>query len=299
MLTDLMIRGCALNTGGLLTMTAQTARRMTSLYPLPFTRHHPRSRPVIAAIIASSLALAALPALAQPSDDPDLPTRIEESLLAGRDLLFGGKNVMWRYGNWLGKGWWGGSELPDRPGMLPPIDDLDRTAQKHDFGYQIAEELGRGRPGVEGTYMMIADIIAVRDTLLLDRDPAKWTHKPKDMEQARTFVKRLIISFQEFQMRYNKFRSMELGRDDLTDLETLDRMLDGLPDVAQFEALQRQRVRNWEKDYAAFQSRKQQAQPKPKTPTPSGPATDCSQGSLLDRSLCSHDPTKNAVPRNQ
>lgn len=255
-------------------------------------------RPLAGPVLAAILALAPSGGLAQPSEPPNTTKVIREVTYATRDAAFGGKNVVMRYGNWLGPGWWGGSELDSRPGMLAPIDDLDRTAQRHDFGYQIAEELGRGRPGVEGTYRMIADIIAIRDTLLLDRDPAKWAHPPKDVALARTFVQRLVISFDYVWKRVNEFKSKELGRDDIADLDTLNRMLDGLPDVAKFEAEQRKRVRQWEADYAAFQARKAASAPRPAPAAAPRPAADCSQGSLLDRSLCSHDPTKNA-PRNR
>jgi len=275
-----------------------------------------RVKRLLAQGLAAVLALApGLPAaLAQPTVSPNLPNRIEEYIYAGSDLGFGGKKVVMRYGNWLGPGWWGGSEKDDRVGMLPPVDDLDRTAQRHDFGYQIAEELGRGRPGVTGTYMVIADLIAIRDTLMLDRDPRKWMHPPKNVELAETFVKRLVISFEDFQVRFNQLHAVKLGRDDLTDLDTLNRMLDGLPNVAQFKAMQRDRVKKWEADYAAFQARKaglnaprpvaapapapapaSAPRPKPATPAPAHapPAKDCSQGSMLDQALCSHNPSSN------
>lgn len=243
-----------------------------------------------------ALALSPLSAEAGPSAPSDLPTRLKESAAAVADLGMGGLNVMWRYGNWLGPGWWGGSELDSRPGMSPPIDDLDAVAQKHDFGYQLAEEMGRGRPGVEGTYRLIADLIAIRDAMRLDTDPRRWSHPPKDAALARTFVKRLEISFEEFQVRINRLKSAEMGRTDITDLDTLNRVLDGLPDEAEFERMQYQRVRGWQSDYTAFQARKRATT----TPTPApapGPAPsptsrDCNQGSMMDRALCSHDPTK-------
>jgi len=269
-----------------------------------------RLHSTLASLAALALVPAAPTALAQPSVSPNLPNRLEEYIYAGSDLGLGGWNVMWRYGNWLGPGWWGGSELPNRAGMLPPVDDLDRTAQRHDYGYEIAEELGKGRPGVTGTYMVIADLIAIRDTLMLDRDPRKWAHPPKNVELAETFVKRLVVSFEDLQVRINKLHSIRFGRDDLTDLDTLNRMLDGLPDVAQFEAMQRQRVKKWEQEYAAFQARKAAAnvpaprpvatpapapapRPKPAIPAPAPAAKDCSQGSMLDQALCSHNPSSN------
>ena len=83
-----------------------------------------------------------------------------------------GPKTLMRYGNWLGEGWWGGSELPGRVGTLPPVDDLDAIAQRHDFGYELAEALGKGRPDLEAYYMAMADAIAVRETLAHSRDPS-------------------------------------------------------------------------------------------------------------------------------
>lgn len=246
--------------------------------------------------MALGLALAPLPALAAPSTPSDFLTRVFETADAIKDGGFGGANVMMRYGNWLGPGWWGGSELSSRPGMSAPVDDLDAVAQKHDFGYQLAEEMGRGRPGVEGTYRVMADLIAIRDAMRLDADPTRWAHPPKDPALARTFVRRLEISFEEFQMKLNQLKAQQMGRTDITDLDTLNRVLDGLPDEAEFERMQYQRVRGWQADYTAFQARKRATATPAPTPAPapnSGPASrDCSQGSMMDRALCSHDPTK-------
>ena len=196
------------------------------------------------------------PAVAQADNSPGLPTRLAEAMAAARDRMLGGANIAQRYGNWLGPGWWGGSELDSRSGMLAPIDDLDAAAQKHDFGYQIAEELGRGRPGVTGAYKLMADIIAIRDTKALDPDPSRWAHPPADPALARIFVARLIISFEEWQTRYNRFKSIKLGPSDVGDLDTLNRILDDdLPDQAKFETMQKERIRDWNKRYADLQRR--------------------------------------------
>lgn len=258
-------------------------------------------RPRARGALAVALALAAATGGAEPVLAQSLPTRISEAMAAARDKLLGGSNVMQRYGNWVGPGWWGGSEMDSHPGMLAPVDDLDAVAQKHDFGYQVAEELGRGRPGVEASYKLLADIIAIRETKALDSDPGRWAHPPKDVALARTFTNRLIISFEEWQTRYNRFKSMEPGRDDITDLDTLDRVLDGLPDAAKFEALQKQRIAQWQQQYAAFQKWKQQNQPQPPPPTTtsSGSNADCNQGSFMDRTLCAHKVTPNTKPSSR
>lgn len=238
-------------------------------------------------------------AAAQPSVRPDFSTWVKEHIAAGQEYREKGYEGTARYGNWVGEGWWGGSTSPTAPGMNPPVDDLDAVAQRHDFGYQIAEELGRGRPGVTGTYLLMADIIAIRDALALDRDPAKWAHPPKDIERAKTFVKRLVIIFEEFQTRRNALKSMEMGRADVGDLDTLDRMLDGLPAQADFERMQTERVRKWEASYRAYMVTRPPvpvpASAAPKPPPAGTKTPDCSQGSFMDRTLCAHDP--NAKPK--
>ena len=44
------------------------------------------------------------------------------------DTAVGEGDNRFRYGNWYGPGWWGGSELSDRVGGLPPVDALDAVA---------------------------------------------------------------------------------------------------------------------------------------------------------------------------
>ena len=196
--------------------------------------------------------------------DVTTTTRIREVTKVLREMVSNNENVWGRYGYWVGRGWWGGSEDPNRPGMLAPVDDLDATGQKHDMGYQIAEELGRGREGVTETYKMIADLIAIRDALALDSNPSLWTHPAKDPAAAKMYVNRLLILFQSYQSRLNALKSIQLKREDLADLEVLNKMLDGLPNVAQFEQMQLQRVRQWRQQYDALQKKKSQSN----TPAP-------------------------------
>lgn len=236
-----------------------------------------------------------VPVNAQPAPSPGMPRRLWEVLKALNDAHAAGSKAVMRYGNWLGPGWWGGSERSDRVGMMPPIDDLDATARKHDFGYQIAEELGHGRPGVEGMYMAIADLIAIRDTMALDRNPTRWRHPAKDPVEAQKYMQRLIISFEEFQVRYNQFRSAELGRADITDLDVLNQVLDGLPDVAKFEQMQLQRVKEWEQRYADWKAQKSQ-HINQQSPKPGSTSVDCTKGGPLDRALCGHDPKRDRLP---
>ena len=124
---------------------------------------------------------------------------------------WGNQKVTRRYGNWLGEGWWGGSELDDCVGLLPPIDDLDALAQQHDFGYAVAEKLGKGSPVLEAYYKAMADTIAIEDTLKLPADTSKWKHPPKDPDMATTFMDRLTVSFFLFQKRKNQLKAAILG----------------------------------------------------------------------------------------
>lgn len=101
-----------------------------------------------------------------------------------------------RYGNWYGPGWWGGGEDKDQPGSAQPVDELDAVAQRHDFAYQVAERMGK----IHGTreqyrLMAIADWMAVRDSMALDEDPAKWDPPPSDISAADRYRNRIITGF--------------------------------------------------------------------------------------------------------
>lgn len=164
-----------------------------------------------------------------------------------------------RYGNWFGPGWWGGSELSDRVGMLPPIDSLDAVAQKHDFGYKVAEELGKGRPDVEAHYKALADAIAARDAMALSDDPSKWPMPAANPELAKTYLNRIRFGFPNFQQKLNEFKSTIPHRADITDLDVLNQMLDGYPDEKKFETLLDAEVKNWKREYNKNQARKENA----------------------------------------
>lgn len=163
-----------------------------------------------------------------------------------------------RYGNWYGPGWWGGSELDSRAGALPPIDALDRVAQKHDFGYEIAEKLGRGNK-LEAHYKALADVIAVRDALALDSDPRRWDPPAKDPGLARKYLERIALGFPNYQQRLNELKSAIPIRFDPSNPDALDWYVDGKPplDENQLEALMKQRVDEWNQDYQKRQINKQ------------------------------------------
>ena len=164
-----------------------------------------------------------------------------------------------RYGNWYGPGWWGGSELDARAGALPPIDGLDRVAQKHDFGYEIAEKLARGNKRLEAHYKALADVIAVRDSLALDSDPRRWDPPAKDPGLARKYRERIALGFPNYQLRLNELKSAIPSRVDPSHPEALEWYVDRKPplDENQLEALMKQRVDDWNQAYQKRQANKQ------------------------------------------
>jgi hypothetical protein len=196
-------------------------------------------------LAAVGCVLIALPALAQ-----------SQSGFWGRltwDTVMGGEGeTRFRYGNWYGPGWWGGSELDNRVGGLPPIDALDAVAQKHDFGYEIAETLGKGNKRLEAHYKALADIIAVRDTLALSPDPTRWNPPARDPGLARKYRERIALGFPNYQQRLNQLKAKVPSRIDPSHPAALDLLVDGKPplDDRKLEELIKNRVRSWNADYA-------------------------------------------------
>jgi hypothetical protein len=161
-----------------------------------------------------------------------------------------------RHGNWFGPGWWGGSEHDDRVGMLPPVDSLDAVAQRHDFGYLIAEKLGKGRPDIEAKYKAIADAIAAREAFVLSDDPSKWPKPADNPELAKTYLMRIRFGFPHLQQKINEFKASIPNRADITDPEVLNQMLKGYPEQKEFEAMMVAEVKKWEKQYKKHEARK-------------------------------------------
>jgi hypothetical protein len=178
------------------------------------------------------------------------------------DTAIGEGDNRFRYGNWYGPGWWGGSELDNRAGALAPVDALDAVAQKHDFGYELAEKLGKHDPKLEAHYKAIADAIAVRDTLSLPDDPRKWNPPAKDAQLARKYRERIALGFPHYQERLNKLKSVMPVPPDITDPEVLNAVLDQKPGDTSivspqtFENLVRTRVKQWNKAYKKRQNKK-------------------------------------------
>lgn len=168
-----------------------------------------------------------------------------------RDAVVGGEGAetLIRYGNWYGPGWWGGSTLDDRSGLLPPLDSLDEVAQKHDFGYMLAEKLGKGRPDVEAYYKAVADEIAAREAKALSDDPSQWRRPAPNPAAAKVYLERIRLGFPYGQQRLNELKSMLPNRADITDPSALKQMLDGYPDEKQYEAMMNAEVKDWWKKH--------------------------------------------------
>ena len=173
-------------------------------------------------------------------------------------IVSGEGETRFRYGNWYGPGWWGGSELSNRAGGLPPVDALDAVAQKHDFGYEIAEKLGKGNKRLEAHYKALADIIAVRDSLALPADPKQWKPPARDPGLARKYRERIALGFPNYQQRLNELKSKIPSRVDPSHPETLDWFVDGKPPLneKQLEELMKKRVRSWNQDYEKRKAKK-------------------------------------------
>lgn len=105
------------------------------------------------------------------------------------------KDTIFQYGNWYGPGWWGGAR-GDKPGNKPPVDSLDAIAQRHDFGYQVAEQQGKIYGAAEEKRLKgIADYLAVRDAKELPENPKDWPQPPADVTKASRYRDRMITGF--------------------------------------------------------------------------------------------------------
>lgn len=172
-----------------------------------------------------------------------------------------------RYGNWYGPGWWGGSEDPKRCGMLPPIDALDKVAQKHDFGYQVAEEVGKHRPEIVAYFKAVADAIAVRDAMALPADPRRWSPPAKDPALAKRHRDRLAIGFKDFVKNWNALLASKPAKSlDPTDSVEMEMLLADKLTERDFEARAMALVRQWEASYRKHLADKA-AKQKPVAPT--------------------------------
>ena len=105
-------------------------------------------------------------------------------------------DTIFQYGNWYGPGWWGGARDAKKAGNKPPVDSLDAIAQKHDFGYQVAEQQGKIYGFAEEKRLKaLADYIAVRDAKALPENPQEWSQPPADLSKASRYRDRMITGF--------------------------------------------------------------------------------------------------------
>lgn len=123
-----------------------------------------------------------------PRDRRGLKSAVDGYLKHGDDIF--------RYGNWYGPGWWGGTTDATKAGSKPPVDSLDAVAQRHDFGYQVAEQQGKIYGITEEKRLKaIADYVAVRDAKALPENPKDWQQPPSDASKAARYRDRMVTGF--------------------------------------------------------------------------------------------------------
>jgi hypothetical protein len=128
----------------------------------------------------------------------------------------------------------------DKVGIMGPEDWLDACAQKHDFGYQIAEEMGL-KYGKQEEFRLkaLADEIAARDAARLPDNPLDWVPPPSDPEFARRMRDRMQVGFGSVYNWVNYGKSLK--EDPFA--------ANGPLDSAALEAEQRRRVEEWNQRY--------------------------------------------------
>jgi hypothetical protein len=137
-------------------------------------------------------------------------------------------------------------------GPLAPIDSLDAVAQKHDFGYKVAEALGNGRPAYISYYKAMADSICAREAAALAKNPADWPHPPADIQQARKLRDRMVVGFGDVVQNINSAKGLLRKRFDRTDEEEIE----GLVDLDSFETKQNAEVASWNQQHAKWQAQR-------------------------------------------
>ncbi len=131
----------------------------------------------------------------QLEDINKIPRLIEVPFLIGEGIEYGDR--FFRYGNWYGPGWSGGSE--GTTGDKPPVDELDAICMRHDFAYLIAEQQGEiYGPREEARLKAIADAVAAREASKLDPDPSKWHPPAADPDKARRYRDRMERLFGDY-----------------------------------------------------------------------------------------------------
>lgn len=159
-----------------------------------------------------------------------------------------------RYGKWYGPGYWGGAENADKAGLAAPVDSLDEVAQRHDYGYLVAEKYGKIY-GKQYEYKLkaMADKIAVRDAMKLPEDPAKWEKVPADIEAAKRYHDRIITGFiLESDIYKNLADATKVGDAITSPFITMFDRIDysHVPDVEKFDREVASYINGWKKDVA-------------------------------------------------
>lgn len=159
-----------------------------------------------------------------------------------------------RYGKWYGPGYWGGSEDAGKAGLDAPVDSLDAVAQRHDYGYLVAEKYGKiyGRQ-YEYKLKAMADRVAVRDALALAEDPKTWPLVPKDPQAAARYRDRIITGFIiESDLYKNLADATKVGDVVTSPFINLFDQIDysHVPDLEKFEREVKSYLNGWMKDVA-------------------------------------------------
>ena len=159
-----------------------------------------------------------------------------------------------RYGKWYGPGYWGGGEDADKAGLDAPVDSLDEVAQRHDYGYLVAEKYGKIY-GKQYEYKLkaMADKVAVRDAMKLPEDPTKWEKVPADIEAAKRYHDRIITGFVlESDIYKNLADATKVGDAITSPFITMFDQIDysHVPDLEKFDREVASYINGWKKDVA-------------------------------------------------
>ena len=79
-----------------------------------------------------------------------------------------------------------------------PVDAIDAIAQKHNFGYQVAEQQGKIHGVAEENKdetLIVEMNMAVRDAKTLPENPSAWTKPPTDINKALRYRDSIITGF--------------------------------------------------------------------------------------------------------
>lgn len=163
-----------------------------------------------------------------------------------------------RYGNWYGPGYWGGGEDDEKAGLAVPLDSLDAVAQRHDYGYLVAEKYGKiyGKQ-YEFKLKAMADKIAVRDAMNLPQDPRKWDQVPADPDKASRYRDRMITGFIiESDVYKNLADATKVGDAVTSPFITMFDKIDytHVPDLDKFEREVSSHINGWKKEVAKHEA---------------------------------------------